>query len=457
MSIIDRALDRARTLRGERAWPVGGLVVDEVEERWGHDQSRFSPSSYGNYLATRSQVYAAVTFRARQVSGVQLRFYDNDTPERRLITTGPVPELVRRVNPFFTWERLARLDEQAMGLWGETFWAVEQIPGQPPEIWWLKADNVTPVPHRTDYLAGFLYEGPAGERLAFRPNEIVWQRYPNPLDEYAPLSPLAAARLAADTGQAMMRSNESLHRNGLQIAGTVVPTNDRVRYSREQARELEEDLARRFSGADKAHRWAVLRYEAEFKALGVTPRDAEFVQGLNLTLREVANTYGIPSPLLNDLEHATLANVREFQTALWEHTLVPDLKLRAGEIREQLLPMFARRPGPPATPGHAEFDLTSVAALQESQSEAWGRERQAIEVGALTVNEWRKTKGLPPVPWGDVWWAPVNKAPYDVVAAQATNNDTPELDPGTDDDQVELDAFAAEARELLDAFTNGTH
>jgi hypothetical protein len=37
------------------------------------------------------------------------------------------------------------------------------------------------------------------------------------------------------------------------------------------------------------------------------------------------------------------------------------------------------------------------------------RERQAIEVGALTINEWRRSKGLEPVPWGDKWWGPVNK------------------------------------------------
>jgi hypothetical protein len=152
----------------------------------------------------------------------------------------------------------------------------------------------------------------------------------------------------------------------------------------------------------------------------VTPKDAEYVNGMVTSLRQVANAYGIPTPLLNDPMGATLSNVREYQRQLWEHTLVPDAGFGAAEIEEQLLPMFGRSPGR-TTVDHVAWDYSKVPALQESASEIWGRDRQMIEVGAKTINEWRVENGMPPVPWGDVYWRPVNKEPVDDADAAGTD------------------------------------
>lgn len=398
----------------QAAWPVGAGSLTTSELQRGHDDDRFSPESYGDYLATSNEVYSAVMLRARLMSSVRLKLYDKDGPEKREIVQGPEYELLRHVNPFWTSRRLAQMDEISMGLWGETVWALEPgRDGQPSEIWWLKPSRVKPVPHETGYLAGFLYEPVAGGKpIAFKPNEIVWFRYPNPLDEFSALSPLAAARLAADTGAAMMTSNRNLFSQGMQLGGVITPDTGKVTFSQEQTDDLAKMLDRRFKGVDKAHRWAVLRYEAKFQAMQVSPKDAEFVEGLNLTLRQVANAYGIPVPLLNDLSHATLANAREYERILWTNALVPDAQLRAEEIVEQFLPRFRTRTT------WAEFDFTGIAALQESETEQWSREAEQIRVGGITVNEWRKRHGMPPVDWGDVWWAPVNQSA--VTSADST-------------------------------------
>ena len=107
---------------------------------------------------------------------------------------------------------------------------------------------------------------------------------------------------------------------------------------------------------------------------------------------------------LYDLEHATLANLRELQLAFWQDGMVPDANFYTSDIEEQLLPMFRGK-----QVDHVEWDFSGVPALQEAATAVWDRERQAMDVGALTINEWRKSKGLPPVPWGDKPWMPVNK------------------------------------------------
>jgi len=411
VGLIERVA-AARRPRAELGWRAGPGVVDRFEAARGHSDERFSPELYGDYIATSSEVYSAALLRARLMSGLPLRLYAGRGSAKQEVSTGPAAQMLRTVNPHWTWPRLARMDELCMCLWGESYWAVERGPdGMPLDIYWMKPSRVRPVPHETKYLTRFLYESQvSGELIPFEADEVVWFRYPNPVDEFSALSPLGAARLAADTASAMMKSNRALFTQGLQLGGLVVPDTDKVTFTKEQAEELQAQLDRRFRGVDKAHKWAVLRYEAQFRNLGVTPKDAEFVNGLNLTLRQVCNAYGIPSPLLNDLEHATLANAVEFQKILWSHALVPDAGLKAGEIEEQFLPMFGRRAGRPATADHCEHDFSGVPALQESATEAWSRERQAIEIGRLTINEIRARAGEPPVPWGDVWWAPVNKS-----------------------------------------------
>lgn len=447
MGLLER-IDAHRQPKAE--WRVGRGALTGADTTRGHDDERFSPEEYGDYLATSNDIYTAVTLRARLMSSLDLNLYDREGPDKKLITSGPEYDLLRYVNPFWTRRRLARMDEMCMGIWGETVWALE--PGAdgrtPAEIWWLKPSRVKPVPHTTGYLQGFLYYPVSGgEPIAFRPDEIVWQRYPNPLDEFSALSPLAAARLAADTSSAMMKSNRDMFRNGLSVAGLVVPATDKVSFSREQAADLEMQLAQRFKGPENQHRWAVLRYEAQFKPLQVSQKDAEWSTGLNLSLRAVANAYGIPLPMMNEMAGATLANASEYEKVLWVHTLVPDSQLRADEIVEQFLPRFRTRTR------HAEFDYTTIAALQESETEQWGREVDAIRVGALTINEWRRKHGMPDVEWGDVWWAPVNQDPVtDGESAHQVDPPAPSVKPAARAAHVDEPLDHHQARALLAAF-----
>lgn len=435
-------LDQFRAIRSEklaRAWPVGqGALVRPTDQRYGHDDERFSPENYGDYLATSNDVYSVVNLRAKKMGALRPLLFDQDGPEREAITDGRVVELFEQPNPFWTMARLNRMDELCLGLWGETFWAMETDGrGIPTEIWWMKPTRVTPVPNAKGYLAGFLYKpADGGDPISFTAGEVLWQRYPNPIDEFSPIAPMAAARLAADTASAMMRANRVLFDNGMQPGGFLAPPSGpagqpAVTFTVDQANQLRDKLDEGMKGVRNFHRWEVLRFDAQVKELSVSPKDAEFIAGLNMTLRAICRAYGVPSPLMMDLEHATLANVKEFDRMLWDHALVPDADFKAADLRLQVLPRF------PGVPTHLEWDYSKVPVLQESLTSVWDRERGQLEVGALTINEWRKAKGLPPVEWGDAPWMPVNKQ-------QVDDTEEPEPDPLED-----VDAEMGRALRLL--------
>jgi HK97 family phage portal protein len=324
MDLLAR-IARRRELQRRRAWPVGKGSVATTDLAWGHDLSEFAPDAdYGQYLATSNDIYAVAQARARLVTAARLRFYAGSGSEKIEKADSRAAQLYQRVNEHWTAERLERMDELSMCIWGHTAWAIEPARGgEPDQIWWLKPSRLKPVPDESKYLKGFLYEPLFGEPpIAFNADEIVWFRYPNPLDEFAPLSPLAAARLAADTSSAMSKANRNLFENGLMAGGIIVPTDDRVVFEQHQAEDLERQFAVRMKGVDNAHRWAVLRYAAQVQGLNVSPKDAEFVAGLNLTFRQVCRAYGMQSALAGDLEHATLANATVFERVEWSRTLV---------------------------------------------------------------------------------------------------------------------------------------
>jgi phage portal protein BeeE len=74
---------------------------------------------------------------------------------------------------------------------------------------------------------------------------------------------------------------------------------------------------------------------------------------------------------------------------------VPELKF----FEEQLTRMLLPRLGYPDL--GLEFDLSVIEALQEDENQRVSREAQLLDRGVLTINEVRRQRGLPDVPWGD--------------------------------------------------------
>ena len=386
-----------------RSFVLGEAVVTPSMQGWGVDPSVFAPDEYGNYLAKSNSVYTCATGRADLLITLQPKLYRvAKNGDRTEVTSGKLKDLLDSVNPYWTWRRLLRMTELSMCLWGECFWFLERGPSgksTPQEIWWGKPSKVTVFPHPEKYIRGFEYEVNA-QRLWFDPSEVIWFRFENPIDEYSGLSPLAAARLAADYANDAVRSNRNLFVNGNQMGGIVSPKDNLgSRLNGDQVAEIENQMEKRSRGVDKAHRWHFFKIAMEAQEFGVTPKDAEFLGGLAWSLEEVCRAYKWPLDLVGG--QRTYENYGAAMKAAYTHAVIPEATYLASEIMEQLIPMFA---------GEAdlmEFDGSEVDILQEGEGEEWTRAQGQITIGAITINEWRKKKGLEPKPWGDTWWAPM--------------------------------------------------
>ncbi len=362
---------------------------------------------YGRYMATSPSVYAAVRLRAEAVTRPPLRVYrvegSSPSPQPSPIkgegvnrrvpveASHPAARLLERVNPWYTRADLWRATEIYLCLWGSAFWAIERGEDGEPELWPLRPDRMAVIPDRQRYVRGFVYRGEV-EQVAYTPDEIVWLRYFNPLEELAGLSPLAPARLSADMGHEGLRFNRHLLRNSAR-PDFLLLTNHELNDA-----ELEDFYARweqRYQGPGNAHRPAVASAVRDVKTLGLSHRDIDFIQGLRWSLEEVSRTYGVPKLLLGDFERATYANVQASERLFWRNTVVPEIRFLEDQMNRALLPKLGY-------PNLAvEFDLSVIEALQEDEASRVQRETALLDRGVLTINEVRRERNLPEVPWGD--------------------------------------------------------
>ena len=313
----------------------------------------------------------------------------------------PVARLLERVNPWYTRADLWRATEIYLCLWGSAFWAIQRGEDGEPELWPLRPDRMAVIPDRQRYVRGFVYRGSGygassssmpSENVAYTPDEIVWLRYFNPLDELAGLSPLAPARLSADMGHEGLRFNRHLLRNSAR-PDFLLLTNHELNDA-----ELEDFYQRweqRYQGPGNAHRPAVASAVRDVKTLGLSHRDIDFIQGLRWSLEEVSRAYGVPKLLLGDFERATYANVQASERMFWRNTVVPEVRFLEDQMNRALLP----RLGYPNLA--VEFDLSVIEALQEDEASRVQRETALLDRGVLTINEVRRERNLPEVPWGD--------------------------------------------------------
>jgi phage portal protein BeeE len=259
------------------------------------------------------------------------------------------------------------------------------------------------VPDAGAYIKGYIYED-GGRTMAFDASDVIWLKYDNPQDEYSGLSPIASARLAIDTSYGAMRSNRAIFEGGMQMAGVLGPADKSQALSREQAEGLAQMLERRFRGADKAHRVAVMTQPVSFQSLTLTPKDAEFLGLMQWGLREVAMVYGVPPELIGDHEHATYSNVEQAAKALWTDTLIPEASFIADELQEQLLPLFGNEAD------EIEFDYGDIDTLQEDRAALIDQVVKLVGVGVPLNRALQELapRFLPPgesgFAWGDAAW-----------------------------------------------------
>ena len=404
---------RLKDLRPSSAGPIPpNNVIQRANRAIAADYDRLHESAgvggewaksvYGEYYAISVSVYSAIKLRADAMARAPvglLRSVQSGGPSGgsvpARVSVGPdhpAQQLLDRVNPWHTRGDLWRATEINLCLWGSSFWALERDEAGRPEIWPLRSDRVRVLPEKQRHVKGFVYMGVNGP-VAYTPEEIVWMRYYNPLEPFAGLSPLAPVRLSVDAGLDALRFNRSFFKNSAQP--DIVFTTEETMTDAE-VEDFYHRWEERYQGPGKAHRPAIASFIKDIKTLGFNHREMEFLQGLRWSLEDVSRTYGVPLPLLSDYQQATFANITTAEKLFWRNTIFPEMRFFEEHLNSELLPRLGYEGLT------AQFDLSTIEAMNEDETERVNRETKLLAHGVLTINEVRRSRNLPDVPWGNV-------------------------------------------------------
>ncbi len=392
---------RISLLRAASRWFSGGRIIpwaqkanraaaadlDRTRSVWG-GSSQWAKPTYGQYYATSVSIYAAIKVRSEALSRQRLLALQDDKP---VPDHHPVQLLLDKANRWTTRGELWTAIETNLCLWGSAFLALEPNDEGRMEIWVLRPDRVKVLPDKDKYIRGYIYFGANGA-VPYTAEEIVWLRYYNPLDEFSGLSPMAPLRLSVDMGMDALKFNRSFYQNSAR-PDLILTTEESM--TDDEVSAFYDRWESRYQGPANAHRPAIASFIKDVKPIGLTQREMEFVQGLRWSLEDVSRTYGVPLPLLSDYQRATFTNIRTAEQIFWHNTMIPEMRF----IEEQLVHKLLHQLGYPEIT--LRFETDNIEALRQDEDSLVKRQSMLLDRKALTINEVRRGRNLPDVPWGD--------------------------------------------------------
>jgi HK97 family phage portal protein len=209
----------------------------------------------------------------------------------------------------------------------------------------------------------------------------------HPLDDHHGLAPLEAALTALDTHNAAGRWNKALLDNSARPSGALVyAPKEGGNLTDEQFGRLKVELEQGYAGASRAGRPMLLDGGLDWKAMGLSPRDMDFIENRNAAGRDIALAFGVPPMMLGIPGDNTYANYQEANRAFYRLTILPLVGKMAKELTRWLAPAYGEGI-------RVWYDPDQIPGLSADRDLLWARLERA---SFLTEDEKRAAVGYGP-------------------------------------------------------------
>ena len=393
-------------------------------------------------------VYRCVNEISRGASAVPFVIKAGD----QIIEEHPLIDLLNRPNPLQSYSEFFNSLFGYVLLSGNAYiLKVGAETGTPQELHQLRPDRIvikgsgSQIPDRYQYvLNGKIhqqYEVDQENGFSDLKHIKLW----NPLDDYYGLSPMSAAAVEVDQFNMASKHNVNLLNNGARPSGAIVfkPQDDSgfaVNLTESQRQQLLTDLNNRFSGTANAGRPLLLEGDFDWREMGLSPKDMDFLNLKHMSATDIAMCFGVPSQLVGVPDAQTYANVAEARLALYEETIIPHLRKLSSDLNEWLVPMFDERL-------RLEFDIDAIPALSERRRKIYENVTSAVREGIMTRNEAREIIGLQPVDGADDLYISATLFPLTDEGVEKPDDPVNEDDLKEYDDDYEDDFMMEESKD----------
>lgn len=240
----------------------------------------------------------------------------------------------------------------------------------------LRPDKVKPKGDDSDPFGTWEYEPDGGTKIKIPGEDIIYIRYPDPLDLREGQSPMEACYHAVEQINQGDKWNYGLIKNGGQLQMQFVLDKSMDKHDAEEARRrIQADVA------DPN----VVAYVGNVRGevLGNTPADISWQEGKTVAAREIYITHMVPSTFGPDIQSQNYAQLSAAVKQMVLDAILPPAQMIAEEFSRQMCDQDF--------PGKwLAIDMNEIEELIEEIASEWAAITAAWD---LTVNEKRELRG----------------------------------------------------------------
>lgn len=305
-------------------------------------------------MGTTGTVFSIVTTLATSVATPEWHLYRKTMDGRVRYTTTDkgsdqrveiapakhaAASLWQNPNPFYTTFDFIETTQQHLELTGEGWWVLDTSgPGNfPIAMWVVRPDRMQAVPGTDDFIIGYVYHGPDGEKIPLEVNEVICIKYPNPLDAYSGLSPVQSVMIDIDAMRYSAEYNRNFFLNSAEPAGLI--TVDK-RLSDGEWDEFTARWRESHQGVSRAHRVGVLENGAGWTSVQSSMKDMDFANLRDTSRDVIREAWGIHKAILGNTENVNRANAQTAEEVFGQWKVVPRLNRIKNTVNHRLLPKF---------------------------------------------------------------------------------------------------------------------
>ena len=350
----------------ERYFDRTYYLQNNIEPKWSsRNYETFAEEGYiKNVIAHR-----AISMISNAVSSITPLFFEitDNSNKSELADNDNICLLIKRPNPTTNYMKFMEYVVSSYLISGNVFiQAVKNNNDKIAEMYLLRSDRVSVIAGYGNIPSGYKYK--INNMSFFYPcdeengkSDILHIKAFNPLDDWYGLSPMECAQYSIDQHNECVKWNKALLENGARPSGALVVKQS---MTDEVYNRLKSEMDEKFRGGENAGKFLLLEGGLEWKEMGISPKDMDFIETKNASARDIASAFGVPSQLLGIKGDNTYNNVAEARLSFWEDTIIPLAKMIMSSFADWLSITDGRKL-------IIEPDIDSINALTEKRQKVW--------------------------------------------------------------------------------------